>query len=76
MAWGTAIREPSIKPPIKEVVLHLTEEEAVAIAAAAGGSPGGTTFSPIYRALYDLGLGYGHSRYEEFYEIVHSTIAI
>lgn len=63
------VREPA---PISEVVLRLSEEEAVAIAAALGVAPSGHPFQPLYSALRKAGLGYGHKRYDEFSRLSRS----
>lgn len=54
------IREPVPAPPVKEVVLRLTDEEAAAVTAVLGNTVGDPPFYSIYQALIAAGYGYSN----------------
>lgn len=53
-----------VKPPIKEVVLHLTPAEALAVGALTGASIAAEAYT-IYKALNHAGFGYNNPSFAE-----------
>ena len=56
------IREP-VKPPVKEVLLSLSEREALVLASLCGKRPPGTPAGLLYRVFDNAGFGYAHPDY-------------
>lgn len=62
------IREEPVDPPVKEVVLTLTEREAVMLGALTGATNMNSPASDMYKILAADGFGYGHPDYNFFSE--------
>lgn len=66
MAAVEVIRAAPVEPPIEEVVLRLTPEEAAAVGVALGACAAKPPFYPIYQTLDEAGYGYTDPNTERY----------
>jgi hypothetical protein len=62
MAAAKVVRDEPIQPPIKEVILRLTEDEAKTLGALTGGAHGTRDVQSVYDALASAGFGWPEDR--------------
>lgn len=70
MATAKVYRSAPVPPPVREVVLRLTEDEAAAIAVVTGKLPVGSgPWSDLFNLLNSEGVGFGTPAYERLRDV-------